>query len=389
MPWKSSTHVDLRREFIERVLRGERVTDLCREYGISRKTGNKLKQRVLRLGDAGLLDQSRAPKVIPHRVPSEMEELLVKERENHPSWGARKLKDVLQKRSKRKMPAASTIESILDRRGLLKKRPRRPRQAATPTALRTATAPNDLWCIDYKGQFRLGDRSYCYPLTMTDQFSRFLLRCEGMAAIREEAAREACEEVFRLNGLPTAMRSDNGSPFASTGVAGLSKLSVYWMRLGIVCERIRPAHPEENGRHERMHWTLKAETTRPARSNLLQQQERFDAFVEEFNHERPHEALEMQRPAEIYTSSSRSYPLSLPDPVYLEHDDTLRVSRYGQIQIGGRSRYISSALVGQYVGVREEPCGGWLVTFMALDLGILNSAWKLMPIPRPTPPGPN
>ena len=386
MPWKSSTPVDLRREFIERVVRGERVTDLCREYGISRKTGDKFKQRFLRQGMAGLLDQSRAPIVIPHRVPPELAELVVGERERHPTWGPRKLKDVLEKRMSRKLPAASTIGELLDRRGLLKKRQRRPRRFATPTALRNALAPNDLWCIDYKGQFRLADRTYCYPLTMTDQFSRCLLCCEGMGAIREETAREACEDVFRANGLPTAIRSDNGPPFASIGLCGLSKLSVYWMRLGIICERIRPAHPEENGRHERMHRTLKAETARPARANLLQQQERFDAFQLEFNHERPHEAIGMKRPAEVYAPSPRPLPSSLPDPTYPEHDDVLRVSRFGQIQLLGRSRYISSALAGQHVGIREEPCGGWLVTFMHLDLGILGGAGKLLPIPPSNPP---
>jgi transposase InsO family protein len=370
-------------------MRGERVTDLCREYGISRKTGDKFKQRFLRHGMAGLLDRSRAPTVIPHRVAPEMVELLVAEREKHPTWGPKKLKDVLEKRLTRKLPAASTIGDLLDRRGLLKKRSRRPRQSATPTALRNAMAPNALWCIDYKGQFRLGDSSYCYPLTITDQFSRYILCCEGMAAIREEAAREACEEVFRTNGLPTAIRSDNGAPFASIGLAGLSKLSVYWMRLGLICERTRPAHPEENGRHERMHRTLKFETARPARSNLLQQQERFDGFVDEFNHERPHEALGMKRPAEVYVPSSRSYPSSLPEPSYPEHDDVLRVNRFGHIQLLGRSRYVSSALVGQLVGVREERTGGWLVTFLTLDLGLLESTGKLVPIPAPLPPGAN
>jgi transposase InsO family protein len=378
--------VDLRNEFMQRVLRGERVTDLCREYGISRKTGDKFKQRFMRMGVAGLADQSRAPQVIPHRTPPEVVEILLGERKHHPSWGPKKLKDVLEKRLGRSFPAASTIGDVLSKHGLVKARRHRPRQRAKPTALRVATAANDLWCIDYKGQFRLGDRSYCYPLTITDQFSRYILCCEGMSAICEEAARDACEETFRAHGLPTAMRSDNGAPFASTGLAGLSKLSVYWMRLGLICERIRPAHPEDNGRHERMHRTLKFETARPARTNLLQQQECFDDFVEEFNRERPHEGLDMKRPAELYVPSARPYPSSLPEPTYPAHDDVLGVNRFGDIQLCGRSRYISTALVGQKVGVREQREGGWLVTFIDLDLGILPTKGPLLPVPTSIPP---
>lgn len=371
MPWKSSTPMDLRREFMERVLRGERVTDLCREYGISRKTGDKFKQRFKRMGLAGLEDQSRAPRVIPHRTPAEMVELLLAEKQRYPTWGPKKLKEILERRLQRPFPAASTISEILCKHGFVQRRGRRKPKTPSPTPLRTASAPNDLWCIDYKGQFRLGDGTLCYPLTITDQFSRFILCCDGMGKIADADAREACEETFRTYGLPAAIRSDNGTPFASTGLAGLSKLSVYWMRLGIECERIRPAHPEENGQHERMHRTLKFETTRPARSNLLQQQERFDAFVSEFNYERPHEALEMKRPADVHHPSPRTYPTSLPEPTYPTHDDVLRVSRFGEIQLVGRARHLTRALAGQLVGVRELRDGGWLVSFMHLDLGVV------------------
>jgi hypothetical protein len=190
-----------------------------------------------------------------------------------------------------------------------------------------------------------------------------------MAAIAEEQAREALELTFRTNGLPRVMRSDNGAPFASTGLANLSKLSVYWMRLGIVPERIRPSHPEENGQHERMHRTLKRETTRPPRSNLLQQQERFDAFVEEFNVERPHEALGMKRPSEIYVSSSRAYPDPIPEPAYPLHDDAARVSSGSVYPLRQKPVYLSAALAGQLVGLREEDDGRWLVSFMHIDLG--------------------
>jgi transposase InsO family protein len=372
---------------MNRVLGGERVTDLCREYGISRKTGDKLKQRFKRIGEAAFVDQSRAPRVIPHRTPAEVVAVLVAERKAHPSWGPRKIKDVLEQRLKNSLPAVSTIGSVLARNGLVKPRKQRPKQPSMPTGLRVANAPNDVWCIDYKGQFRLGNQRYCYPLTMTDQFSRYILCCEGMDAINADAAKEACEEVFRTHGLPNAIRSDNGTPFSSTGLFGLSKLSIYWLRLGLICERIRPGHPEENGQHERMHRTLKYEATRPARTNLLQQQERFDAFVEEFNHVRPHEAIGMKRPAELFIPSTRPYPSALPEPEYPGHDDVLRVTRYGDICIRGRSCYLSKALGGQLVGIREQP-EGWLVSFMRLDLGVFIGR-KLMPIPPSTPPDAN
>jgi transposase InsO family protein len=369
VPWKSSTPVDLRTEFMSRVLRGETVAQLCREYGISRKTGDKFKQRFKRLGEAGLVDLSRAPKVIPHRTPPELVELIVAHKRKHPTWGPKKVKETLEGRLKRVLPAVSTVGDILLRAGLVQARFRRRNSPPQPTKLREAHAPNDIWCIDYKGQFRLGDRSLCYPLTLTDQRSRFILGCDGMTAISDDEARESCEEIFHRYGLPKAMRSDNGVPFASNGLANLTQLSAYWLRLGIELERIRPAHPEENGRHERMHRTLKFETTRPPRTNLLQQQERFDEFVEEFNHERPHEALDMKRPAQIYKPSPRKLPKTLPEPNYPEHDDVVPVSRIGHIYFRRKQVYLSSALAFQYVGLREESDGRWLVTFMNLDLG--------------------
>ena len=359
-------------EMIVRLGRGEKLTDLCRHYGISRKTGEKFKKRFKECGIAGLEDQSRAPRVIPHKTPPEVVDLLVAERMRHPTWGPRKIREILQRRLRRPFPASSTIGDILAVHGLIA--PRRPRKRHTPMptglGLSEALGPNDVWCIDYKGQFRLGDGSYCYPLTLTDQFSRYIVGCEGMAAISDEEARDVCEEVFRAHGLPKVMRSDNGVPFASTGLAGLTKLSAYWLRLGIVLERIRPAHPEENGRHERMHRTLKQETTRPARGNLLQQQEAFDDFVDVFNRERPHEALEMKRPSEVYMPSPTPHPTRLPELAYPTHDDVLLVSGKGLIHMPGRRQvYLAQALSGELVGIREETADRWLVTFAQLDLG--------------------
>lgn len=373
MPWKEKSPMDLRAEFMNRVMRGERVTDLCREYGISRKTGDKFKQRYKRLGEAGLFDLSRAPKVIPHRTPPELVGLILAERQRHPTWGPKKLKEALEQRLGRVLPAPSTIGDILMREGLVQKRPPRRRTSPQPTTtLRAAHAPNDVWCIDYKGQFRLANSSLCYPLTLTDQHSRYILGCEAMPTISDEAARAACEEIFQRYGLPKAIRSDNGAPFASTGLANLTQLSAFWMRLGIDLERIRPAHPEENGQHERMHRTLKAETTRPPRANLLQQQERFDSFVDEFNRERPHEALGMKRPAQVYKASPRKMPEVLPEPTYPEHDDVIAVNRSGNVYFCRKQVYVSQALAYHYVGIREEPDGRWLTTFMNLDIGHLS-----------------
>lgn len=374
MPWKSKTPVDLRIEFMNRVMKGESVSELCRAYGISRKTGDKFKQRFKRLGEAGLLDQSRAPKVIPHRTPPELVKLIVDERRRHPTWGPKKLKDVLEQRLHHELPAPSTIGDLLVRAGLVVQRTRRRKVAPQPTTLREALAPNDVWCIDYKGQFRLGDRTLCYPLTLTDQRSRFILGCDAMSAISDEDARASCEEIFRRHGLPKAIRSDNGVPFASRGLANLTKLSAYWLSLGIELERIRPAHPEENGQHERMHRTLKFETTRPPRSNLLQQQERFDEFVEEFNNERPHEALGMKRPAQVYKPSPRKLPDVVHELDYPQHDDVSAVDSQGWIRFRRCRFYISMALVGRTVGLREQPDGRWLLTFAKLDLGYLDNS---------------
>jgi putative transposase len=375
--------VDLRAEFMQRLAAGERMTDLCREYGISRKTGHKFKQRFDKLGAAGLADRSRAPKVVPHKTAPEVEELVVAERLEHPTWGPKKLKEVLERRLERPFPSSATIGDILARRGMVQRRKRRrwERRHPLPTTLRTAAAPNDVWCIDYKGQFRLGDSNYCYPLTITDQFSRYILGCEGMGAISDDEACDVCEEVFRTYGLPVAIRSDNGVPFASTGLAHLTRLSVFWLRLGIALERIRPAHPEENGRHERMHRTLKFETARPARANLLQQQERFDDFVDEFNRRRPHEALGMKCPADVYEPSRRSFPDPLPTPRYLAYDDVLRVNCNGQIYIAGIGQVaLNRALAGEEVGIREERDGRWLVTFADLDLGHVHPDRTISPI---------
>jgi transposase InsO family protein len=334
------------------------------------------------------LARSRAPKRIPHKTPEAVVRALLEARKRHPTWGAKKLKTVMEAELDVVLPAASTISHWLKRHGLVEsRRPRRNVAPPRPTAgLREAAAPNALWCIDYKGQFRLGDGAYCYPLTLTDQYSRYLLACEGMAAIEEDAATEACAHAFRTYGLPDAIRSDNGVPFASTGLAGLTRLSAFWLRLDIELERIEPGHPEQNGRHERMHRTLKRETARPAAAHALAQQERFGLFRAEFNDVRPHEALGQKTPGSVYRPSSRPYPATLPEPQYPLHDDVVVVDRNGRLSLTrGQSYFLARALAHQPVGVREEADGRWLVTFMKLDLGHVNLRTKTFePLVTPT-----
>lgn len=348
--------------------------DLCDEYGISRKTGHKIWSRFQTIGLAGLADQRRAPKRIPHRTSPELRSVLFSARKKHPTWGPKKLRAwLLKKEDGLALPSANTIGFWLKREGLVKPRTRRHRCAGTsPKGLTQAAAPNDVWCIDFKGQFRMGNGRYCYPLTITDLSSRFLVACTAFDSTKEVGARLGCEDAFREYGLPQVIRSDNGEPFASVGLDGMSSLSVWWLRLGIRPERIKPAHPEQNGQHERMHLTLKLETTRPAGDNLLQQQERFDRFRVEFNEERPHEALEQQPPASQYVPSERRYPEHLPELLYPLHDFPRLVSSHGTVRLGQVSYYLSRVLAGEYVGLREVADGRWLVSFMSLDLGYLD-----------------
>jgi transposase InsO family protein len=359
-------------QFVARLAKGERMVDLCREFGISRKTGYKFWDRYQHRGVTALGDQSRARRQIAHKTPEAIEQLLVEARKAHMTWGGRKLKSVLEQESPGvSLPSAGTIATILRRHGLVQRRKARRRPTRYAGALTAPQGPNEVWAADYKGQFRLGNREYCYPLTATDLHSRFILAVEALDGTDEEQARGVFEEIFTMHGLPLVIRTDNGTPFASQGLAGLTRLSAHWVRLGIRHERIEPAHPEQNGQHERMHRTLKAETTRPARSNLMQQQERFDEFRREFNEKRPHEALAMKRPADIYRSSERPLPKPLPTLDYPLHDDILVVGRNGHIRLPrGRQVFLSSALVHQPVGLREEIDGRWLVTFASLDLGM-------------------
>ena len=284
------------------------------------------------------------------------------------------------------MPACSTIHAILDRHGLVT-RAKRSRTHTEGTPLSSGLVPNALWCTDYKGEFKLGNHRYCYPLTVTDHASRYLLLCEAMESNQEQFAFTAFERLFKERGLPQAIRSDNGVPFASpNGLFNLSKLSVWWLRLGISIERIKPGHPQQNGRHERMHLTLKKEATRPAGANILQQQAKFDAFLEEFNNERPHEALAMKCPAEVYTASMQPYR-GIADPQYPFHDKTVVVTNCGRLCLYRKKINLSVCLAGQAVGIKEVDDGIWLVSFMDYDLGYVNLEEKsLQPLENPFGP---
>jgi transposase InsO family protein len=383
MPWKVSPVVSLRTIFVSRLKGGERMSDLCREYGISRKTGYKFLERFERFGPEGLFDASRRPIRMAHSTPEPVQRLILDLKNEKPTWGAAKLYEVLRNRHVGiRIPACSTIHEILKRHGLVKSRRSRRRSFVLGrTNLVTSAAPNDFWCADFKGQFRLGDRSLCYPLTISDHASRYVLRCEALEGTKGAPAQLVFEDAFREFGLPAALLTDNGAPFASHGLLGLSKLSVWFLRLGIQLARIEPGHPEQNGRHERMHRTLKAATTRPAGANQLQQQERFDGFLHEYNHERPHEALDMKTPASLYTASSRSYPDELPEPEYPLHDRHLRVTQEGKLQFRrNQFFYLSETLAGQRIGLREEDDDLWNLSFLNFNLGTFNSkAWQFSP----------
>jgi putative transposase len=364
--------MDERLRFVARLLEGEKMAVLCREYDVSRKTGYKLFSRYKEQGFEGLTDRSRRPYRQGCRLPEAIESLILGLKREHPSWGAPKIREKIRRKNLEiQLPAISTVHAVLHRHDLVN-RPRRRRYKAEGTPLSTTRRPNDLWCADYKGEFMLADKRYCYPLTITDFASRYLLSCEALSTTKEHYAFAVFERVFKDFGLPKAIRTDNGVPFASpNSLFGLSKLSVWWLRLGIEIERIKPGNPQQNGRHERMHLTLKKEATKPAAKNLLQQQGKFDRFIEIYNQERPHQAIGMQYPAELYTPSPRSYR-GIGELEYPFHDRTITVTNCGRICIGKRKINLSTVFAGQNVGVKEISDKIWLVSFMKYDLGFFD-----------------
>jgi transposase InsO family protein len=365
--------MDQRTQFIADYLRDSlTISELCALYSVSRKTGYKWIDRYLQQGPAGLEERSRQPHRSPNQTPEHMVAAFIELRTHHPSWGAKKLLSVVQRRHAGwDLPGRSTVCDILHRHGLVpKKRWRRvighPGAPTSPMLM-----PNDVWSADYKGQFKTGDGVYCYPLTVTDNCSRFLLGCQALTSTAVHDAKPVFTRLFHEFGLPRRIRTDNGVPFATNTLARLSQLSAWWVRLGILPEFIEPGHPQQNGRHERMHRTLKAETTRPAAGSCRAQQRRFNRFRAEFNHERPHEALDMQTPASRYEPSPRPMPQRLPPLEYPDRFEVRYVSANGGIRWNKRWVNVSITCVGEYVGLEEIDEGVWNVYFGPLKLGRL------------------
>jgi putative transposase len=384
MPWKECHMMDERLRFVARRLEGEKMAPLCAEFGISRKTGYKIFERYKDCGVQAFTDRSRRPYRQANRLPAPIEATIVRLKRDYPGWGAPKIREKLRQQVEGvQLPAISTVHAVLDRHGLVKRRRRRHHSPAA-TVLSRPTDPNALWCADYKGEFRLGNRKYCYPLTITDFASRYLLACDALLSTQASFAFTVFDRAFKEFGLPLAIRTDNGVPFASaTALYRLSRLAVWWLRLGIHLERIEPGHPQQNGRHERMHLTLKKEATKPAAPNVLQQQARFDAFIEAYNHDRPHQALNMNVPAAVYTPSSRVYR-GLEELTYPFHDTTITVTHCGRICFKGQKVNLSHAFAGQNVGVTQVGDRIWLVTFMQYDLGYFDDeTCRLEPIDNP------
>ena len=385
MPWQGVWPMELRMRLVNALMAEEdSMTALCAEYGVSRKTGYKWLTRFRAQGPVGLAERSRAPHVVPWAVSQAQREAITAMRRQHPSWGPKKLRAKLLARApEQHWPAQSTIGDVLQREGLSQRRKRRRRATPTPTGVPPIVAPNDVWCVDFKGWFRTGDGAACYPLTVTDAFSRYLLCCRATAPDYEGCRREF-ERLFRECCLPQVLLSDNGPPFASLAAGGLSRLSVWWIKLGITPVRIMPGQPQQNGRHERMHKTLKAETAQPPAATLAAQQRRFDDFRAEFNHERPHEALGQAVPAAVYTPAPRPYPARLEDPVYASDFALRRVRSNGEIKWQGELIFIARPLVGEVIGLHEDNDGDAAVYFGPVQLGTINGVTlKFEPCARP------
>ena len=371
MPWKETDLMCERAAFIKALEVGtESMAALCRRFGISRKTGYKWRDRFAESGDAGLLEHSRAPSSHPNATDQDIEAAIVRLR-GQKGRGPKKLLVALAKEfPDRTLPSLSTIGDILKRNGLVPPRKKRRRCTPSETPLAHADEANRVWCADFKGWFLTGNGHRVDPLTVTDAHTRFLIGCQCMCGKTDtDHVRALFELWFRRFGLPEKIRTDNGAPFASTGLAGLSRLSVWWIRLGIEPERIRPATPSENGRHERFHRTLKEHTLCPPANTPRLQQQRFEAFLNEYNEERPHEALGQVPPGTLYTPSPRPYPDRLPVLQYADDMETRRVRGGGQIQWRGKDVMVTYALNGETIGLKASEDGLWKVYFGEWRIG--------------------
>ena len=385
MPWKETCAMNERVKFIGLHSQEEwTMTELCRHFDISPKTGYKIVKRFERYGLSGLEDRSRAPHHHPNAVSELVEQAVIAARHAHPRWGPKKLKAWLQRRdTETKWPAVSTFGEILSRHGLTVPRRRCRKTQAYEQPFVGCDFPNAVWSGDLKGWFLTGDGVRCDPLTISDNYSRMLLRCQAVTPTNHEAIQPVFEAAFREYGLPMAIRTDNGPPFATTTVGALSKLSIWWLKLGIIPERIEPGQPQQNGRHERMHRTLKGETASPPKRTWRTQQKAFDHFREEYNYERPHESLDQQTPTEFYVRSPRPYPLLVPEMTYPD-DMTVRIVKsQGDISWKSRHVYLSVTLAREPVGLRQVSDRLWDIYFGPIKLAQLDT-WerRLIHLPR-------
>jgi transposase InsO family protein len=359
-----------RHHFVQDLESGDwAMTELCLRYGISRITGYKWLDRFRQSGVSGLHDRSRAPRSCPHQTPDELIEWILDENSRY-GWGARKILKRLQKRfPNRALPARSTVFDILERHDRVRSRRARRRWKHPGAAPFNTTAPNQIWTVDFKGQFLTRDGLYCYPLTVVDHFSRYLLCCEALPDVRTQGVYRQFLQLFREHGLPDAIRSDNGSPFASTGIHGLTRLNVWWLQLGITHQRITPGNPQQNGAHERMHRTLRARAIKPPAANLCLQQRLFNSFRRTYNDIRPHEALDDETPASRWKPSARPYPERLSPPQYPGHVEVRRVSNAGTFRLHSKQQFLSQALNGHFIGLEQVADGLWNILFYQTLLG--------------------
>jgi putative transposase len=373
MGWMETCAVDERMRFVIAVEKQEEAfAAICRRFGVSRKTGYKWLSRFEEVGVAGLLDHSRAPLHHPQGISETIAAECLAVRRAHPTWGPRKVLAFLERQQPGiDWPVASTIGGLFDREGLTVKRRLRRRSPRSSQPFAEYGSANDVWCIDFKGWFLTGDGARCEPLTLTDAHSRYLLRCQALARTDTEHVWPVLDAAFREFGLPQRLRSDNGSPFASRGAGGLSKLSVKLIKAGVVPERIAPGKPQQNGRHERMHLTLLQDTATPPARSLREQLDRLRNFQLIYNEQRPHEALGDDTPADHYTASPRRFDGVLREPEYLEHE-VRRVRHNGEIRWQGQTIYIGQALIGEPVGLRQNDAAGWTVCYGPITLGTIN-----------------
>ena len=383
MPWTETCVMDERVKFIMDILDDTYcMAELCSYYDISRKTGYKWIERYQQGGFEALQDRSRAPHSHPHEISRQVKESILAIKRRFPKWGAPKIRSRLQRIQPDwdSYPAISTIGLFLYKQGLTSRRKRRRKATPTELPLTSGRYSNQVWCADFKGHFRTGDGNRCNPLTISDHSSRYLLCCRHVERMSYEQVITRFEHTFRQYGLPEVIRTDNGTPFASRGLGGLSRLSYWWIRLGIHPERIEPGHPEQNGCHERIHKTLKDYTAKPPAGTIVQQQRRFDEFCVEYNEHRPHEALQMRTPSDCYSDSPREFPSRLPQVSYPDYMQVRRVRSHGDIQYLGRRLFTTESLGDEYVGVEqvdEDVSWLWYCGYLLGEIDHRN--WQIRP----------